>query len=80
MGVNSLWIGTCHGDDSWVLSSCQEFAVVIKLTENKRIDPTDPKTVIFDQFLDRLRDGENTEEDWNTLREKYSIFAMGIDE
>ena len=54
----------------------KDFTVAIKLTENKRLDATDPDSVIFDQYLDRLRDGDNTEEDWNTLHEKCSLFAM----
>ena len=47
--------------------------------KNNRVDTTDPDAVKFDTFLDRLRDGENTKEDYNILREKCSIFAMGVE-
>ena len=50
------------------------------LKENNRLDNTNQNSVVFNQFLDKFRDGENTEEDWNTLREKCSFLAIGIDE
>ena len=46
-----------------------EFATIVKLTESKRSDATDPGAVAFDEFLGKLGDGENVEEDWNTLWE-----------
>ena len=61
--ANSLWIDIFQGDDLRGLSLCKEFKVVIKLIENKRMYPIDPNAVIFDQFLDKLRDSESTEDD-----------------
>jgi len=39
------------------------FSAALKLTENKRIDFTDPGEVMYEQFLNRLRDGKNTIDD-----------------
>ena len=47
------------------------------LTENNRLDKNNPNAVEFQSFLSRLRDGKNTEEDWNTFRKKCSYYAMG---
>ena len=37
----------------------------------------DPDVVEFQLFLLKLRDGKNTEEDWNTFRKKYSYYVIG---
>ena len=68
--ANSPWKGACQVNDLPSWSSYKDFTVVIKLTENKRLDNTDPSESIFDQFLDRLCGSESAEEDWNALREK----------
>ena len=61
------------------LGFVQRFYGCNKIEEDKRLDATDPHAVIFDQFLDSLRDGDNTEEDWNTLRKMQSVcYGPGI--
>ena len=57
----------CQVYDLTSSSLCKEITVVVKLTENKRLDSTNQNAVIFDQFLDRLRDGESVKEDWNVF-------------
>ena len=61
--ANRMWIDARTGGDlaGWHLHA--EFTTVMKLTENKRLDVTNPDAVVFDHFLDNLRDGENKEED-----------------
>ena len=61
--ANSMWTYACTGDDLAGWNFHAEFTTVTKLTENNRLDTTDPDAVTFDNFLDKTRDGENTEED-----------------
>jgi len=39
------------------------------LTESNRLDKEDADAVWFDSFLERLRDGENTDDDWMCMRD-----------
>ena len=75
--MSTMWIDICQEDDLLGFNLRKQFNDVIKLTENKRLDPQDEDALIFDEFLDRLRDGKNTDNDWNTLREKCSHCSMG---
>jgi hypothetical protein len=51
--------------------------VVTKLVEVKRTDTTDPEAERFNEFNERLRDGENTAEDWDWIRNLCSRNSMG---
>ena len=77
--ANSMWTDahTINELTRWNLHI--ELETVVELTENKRLDVTDPDVVVFDKFLDKSRDGENTEEAWNILRGKCSLLAIGLD-
>eukprot|EP00957_Ditylum_brightwellii_P192621 14665463-Ditylum_brightwellii.AAC.1 len=46
------------------------FTSVVELVENNRLDRSDPDAVLFYDFLQRLWDGKNTEEDWMILQQK----------
>ena len=67
------------GDDlnGWNLHA--EITTIMKLTQNKRLDTTDPDALMFDKILEKLRDGENMEEHWIILRGKRNLLAMGLD-
>ena len=77
--TNSQHMGVHQGNDfsSWTLYKC--FTCITKLTETKILEKIDWDTGVFDQFLDRLRDFESTEEVWRTLFEKPSLFTTDID-
>ena len=45
----------------------QMFDTVIILKENNRLDYSDSEAVEFEDFLNRLRNGENAKADWNLL-------------
>ena len=47
----------------------QQFRTAIKLTESNRLDKEDADVVWFDSFLERLRDGKNTDDDWMCMRD-----------
>jgi ATP-dependent DNA helicase PIF1 len=51
------------------------FKTVIHLTENKRI-VNNPEAIYYDQFLTRLRDGECTYDDFQTIRTRCSRNSM----
>ena len=53
---------------------------MVILEENNRLDKNDPDAVLFEQFLSRLRNGENTDEDFELLRAKCSYHTMGHDQ
>ena len=61
IGANSLWVDIYKEDDLLGFTLYNQFEDVIILTENNRLDQSDPDAIIFDEFLDRLRDGKNTE-------------------
>ena len=79
MMANSVREGACTGDGLAGQSLHVELTTVGKWTENNRLDANNPDAVMFDNFLDKLRCGENMEEDQNILREKCSLLAMGLD-
>jgi len=47
----------------------QQFRTAITLTESNRLDKEDADVVWFDSFLERLRDGKNTDDDWMRMRD-----------
>ena len=54
----------------------KEFDTVVELTENNRIDRSDPEAQHFATFLNALRDGENTREQWEYVCKKCSQHSM----
>eukprot|EP00957_Ditylum_brightwellii_P118601 9045885-Ditylum_brightwellii.AAC.1 len=65
----TLWNqNSSNANDSRGFNVYRLFTSVIELVENSRLDRSDPDTVLFYDFLQRLRDGKNTEEDWQILR------------
>ena len=78
VGQNSLWIDICkEPEDIYGYALYNQFDDVIILEENNRLDRSDPDAVLFDEFLNRLRNRENTTEDWNLLRKKCSYCSIG---
>eukprot|EP00957_Ditylum_brightwellii_P005341 407477-Ditylum_brightwellii.AAC.1 len=65
-------------DDSRGFDVYRLFSSVVELVENNRLDRSDPHAVLFYDFLQRLRDGTNTEEYWQSLRKKFSRFSQEI--
>ena len=63
VGGNSLWIDICKEEDLYGYNLYQLFPDVIYLEENNRLDKNDPDTLLFQEFLIRLRNRENTEDD-----------------
>jgi hypothetical protein len=53
------------------------FTTAMKLTESNRLDPNDVDSVFYGDFLDRLRDGENTTEDWQYFCQLGSRDTIG---
>ena len=47
------------------------------MDKNNRLDKNDPDTVLFDVFLNRLKNGVNTKDDWNILCRKCSYCSIG---
>ena len=80
VGSNSLWIDICKDEDLYGFGLYKQFTDVVILEENNRLDKNDPDAVLFEQFLSRLRDGENTDEDFELLRTKCSYHTMGHDQ
>ena len=77
VGANSLWVDICKELDLQGFKLYTQFKDVMILTKNNCLDKSDPDSVLFDEFLDRLRDRKNTDDDWNLLRTKCSYYAMG---
>ena len=50
---------------------------MVILEENQRLDKDDPDAILFEEFLIRLRDGLNNDDDYNLLRAKCSYYSMG---
>ena len=73
---NSLWIDICKDDDLYGFGLYQQFIDVIILEENNRLDLNDPDAVLFEQFLSRLHNGENTDDDFELLCTKYSYYTI----
>ena len=75
---NSLWFSKSKKlEDIFGYCLYQQFIDVVILEENNRLNKSDSDAVLFEEFLSRLRDGENTKSDFNILREKCSYFYMG---
>ena len=74
-----LWAENPKGDHNMIgYGLFQLFDTVVELVENNRLDRTDPRAVEFYEFLQRLRDGKNTHEDWVLLREQCSRYSKGF--
>ena len=75
---NCLWFPTPRNgsDDQRGFLLYQLFDTVTILRKNERIDGTDPDANTFESFLKRLRNGENTHEDWETLKNKCSQSSL----
>ena len=68
MGGGVLWNEVAKNDEDLAgFSLYRMFDVVTELTKNNRLDHIDPDAVIFNSFLQRLRNGENTREDWKEV-------------
>ena len=61
--ANSLLKDICKEDNLPGFTLYNQFNDVIILTKNNRLNHTDSDAVIFNEFLDRLRDSKNTEQD-----------------
>ena len=73
VGGRSLWDNSLGlaGDDSngWLLYR-QYFSSVVILDTIRRLDMSDASAEIFQDILDRLRDGNNTKEDWLEMKKQ----------
>eukprot|EP00957_Ditylum_brightwellii_P143632 10943419-Ditylum_brightwellii.AAC.1 len=69
-GQTSWNQNSSNTDDSRGFNVYRLFKSVVELVENNRLDRSDPDAVLFYGFLQRLRDGKKTEEDWQILRQK----------
>ena len=77
VGSNSLWIDISINNDLLRYLLYLQFDNIIILEENNRLDHNNEDTVAFDNFLNRLRNGNNTEDDWNLLYNKCSCYSIG---
>eukprot|EP00957_Ditylum_brightwellii_P141592 10786664-Ditylum_brightwellii.AAC.1 len=67
----TLWNqNSSKADNSRGFNVYRLFSLVVKLVGNNRLDRSDPDEVLFYDFLQRLRDEKNTEDDWHMLRQK----------
>jgi len=73
-----LYSGGRNCDEVSRLLYFQHFTSVIELVESKRVDTTDPDSVWFREFLDRLADAVVTEDDYNKLCSRCSKHSMGL--
>ena len=53
---------------------------VVHLNKNLRFDPFDPKAILFDGFLRRLRNGEITDNDYTYVKKNCCRHFMGVEE
>eukprot|EP00957_Ditylum_brightwellii_P210475 15365016-Ditylum_brightwellii.AAC.1 len=80
VGGQCLWTKNSRGQqDMNGFNLYHFFETAIELNENHHLDKEDSEAVKFYDFLQRLCNGENTEEDWNELRKNCSRFAKGYD-
>ena len=56
------------------------FDKVVKLTENQRVQGSNPDQVSFKLLLERLRDGDSTREDWQQLLSRLPSAATNLSE
>eukprot|EP00957_Ditylum_brightwellii_P058534 4438332-Ditylum_brightwellii.AAC.1 len=69
----TLWNHTSSKtDDSRGFNVYRLFISAVELVDNNRLGRSDPDAVLFYDYLQRLRDVKNTEEDWQILRQKCS--------
>ena len=74
---NSLWSKARNGSANWEgLCTYSLFTTVMRLTENMRLDRTDPEAVRYEEFLVRNRDGANTIDDWEYITRLCSEHSM----
>eukprot|EP00957_Ditylum_brightwellii_P093425 7114897-Ditylum_brightwellii.AAC.1 len=75
----TLWNqNSSNVDDSRGFNVYRLSSSVVEFVENNRLDKSDPDAVLFYDFLQRFRDGGNTEEDWQILRQRCSRFSKGF--
>lgn len=43
------------------------FDIVVKLSQNKRVQGSNPEQISFKELLEHLRNGDSTKEDWQLL-------------
>ena len=48
------------------------------LKRNNRLDKNDPQSVEFNRILNKIRDGQITDEDCEVIRNTYSKHRMGF--
>ena len=82
VGASPLWndkfkAGDRGENDLRGLKCYSAFQCVTNLVENKRVDPSVESSVFFNEFLDRLRLGENTIDDWERLHNVCSKQKIG---
>ena len=67
VGFNSLLINISTNEDLFGYLLYSQFDDVVILEENNRLDRNDDDAILFNNFLNRLQDENNTEEDQNIL-------------
>ena len=72
-----MWVDICKEDNLPGFTLYNQFEDVMILTENNRLDQSNSDAIIFDELLDSLRNGKNTEQDWNILCKKCSYYSIG---
>ena len=79
---NSLWARyNARSDDELGNSKyVQYFIEDIELVEVERVDKNDKDAVTFLGFLNRLRDGDCNQDDWEYIRSQCSQDTMGMEE
>lgn len=48
------------------------FDIVVKLSQNKRVQGSNPEQISFKELLEHLRNGDSTKEDWQLLTSRPS--------
>ena len=56
------------------------FDKVVKLSENQRVQGSNPEQVSFKQLLERLRNGDSTQEDWQLLLSRQPSAVPNLSE
>jgi len=79
---NCLWHGKPqNGSDDWYgFASYQLFDTCTKLYKNEHLNYSDEAAVRYDKYLNLLRDGQNTLEDWLLIKGLSSHHAMSADD
>ena len=71
-----LWDENATGDDGQGTNIYNMFDRGFKLTHNNRVDPNDEDAMWFISYLDCLRDGLCTEDDWKKVKTTCSQDSM----